>query len=165
MIKLRTRRRRSAATLVESAITLLVFLILVLGMIDLGTGVLRYNAISQAARHGTRQAIIHGDLCPADYWGGNWGSSTITVQASDTSGPGTPAGAVAALVSPMLGNCDLNNTTITVQWPNGSNRLEQPVQVTISTTWQPVTTYLFGATVTLQASSTMPMAHSRAAGQ
>ncbi len=44
----------------EAAITLPVFLFLVLGMMDLGIAVQRRNLVAEAARMGARQAIVHG---------------------------------------------------------------------------------------------------------
>ncbi len=51
---------RRGATLVETALCLPVFLLLVFGMIDLGFAVQRRNLASEAARIGARQAIVHG---------------------------------------------------------------------------------------------------------
>lgn len=51
---------RHGAVLVEAAITLPVFLMLVLGIIDLGIAVQRYNLCAEAARIGARMAIVHG---------------------------------------------------------------------------------------------------------
>lgn len=51
---------RIGSTLVETAFTLPVFLILVFGMIDLGIGVQRRNLAAEAARIGARQALVHG---------------------------------------------------------------------------------------------------------
>lgn len=51
---------RRGAVLVEAAITLPVFLLLVFGLIDLGIAVQRYNLCAEAARIGARMAIVHG---------------------------------------------------------------------------------------------------------
>ncbi len=53
------RRRRGAAVL-ETALVLPAFLIITLGTLDLGVGVFRYHVLAQVARHGARQAIVHG---------------------------------------------------------------------------------------------------------
>lgn len=159
----RSHSTRSGATLVESAITLTAFLLLVVGMLDIGIAVLRFNSISQAARQGARAAIVHGDLAPTGWRGGNWGTATLTVTPTDTGETSTPAGALSDAVRPSLSACPLEETTVTVEWLNGSNRLEQPVRVTVTTIYHPVLTFLFGNPgIELRASATMPMAHSRA---
>ncbi len=56
--------RRRGASMVEAAIILPVFLTLILGMLDLSTGVFRHQLVSQAARQGVRRAIVHGKLAP-----------------------------------------------------------------------------------------------------
>src|SRR5262249_44074900 len=62
------------------------------GTIDLGTGVARNNALSQAARQGARQVIVQGSMAPAGLNGGPWGPGAsypgthpYTVRASSTS--------------------------------------------------------------------------------
>ena len=54
------RADRRGATLVEAVICILAFLTLVLGMLDLGLTVSRYNTVSEAARLGGRIAIVRG---------------------------------------------------------------------------------------------------------
>ena len=47
-----------------------------------------------------------------------------------------------------------------MQWLDGSNLPEKRVRVTVTTTWTPVTTFIFGGlTRTLTASAMMPIAH------
>ena len=68
----RRAARRGAAT-VEAAITLPVFLTLVLGMIDLSIGVARYNTLSQAAQYAAKgirvNCIAPGSI---EFPGGSW---------------------------------------------------------------------------------------------
>ena len=69
--------------MVETAIVLSVYLMLILGTFDLGTATYRYNTLSQAARQGARQAIVHGSLAsPAMTV---WGPSTYNCTAGDGS--------------------------------------------------------------------------------
>src|SRR5262245_23946616 len=75
--------KRRGATLVEGAVVLLAFLLLILGVIDLGVGVLRYHVVAQAARAGARQAIVHGNQSPRAT--SSWGPGTVTVKGDDTS--------------------------------------------------------------------------------
>lgn len=145
---------RRGATLVEGAIVLMVFLTLLFGMLDLGIAVLRFNSLSEVARQGAREAIVHGKLAPAGWQGGPWGPTTLDVSASTTGIP------VVDAVRPLLVGFNLDETRIKVEWPSGSNDLGQPVRVTVLGSYRPVTPFVFGtAGFTLSASSTMPIAH------
>jgi Flp pilus assembly protein TadG len=147
-------RRRRGAALVEAALVLPLFLLIVLGMIDLGVAMFRNNALSQAARQGARKASVQGAFAPPALNGGPWGPATVTVSASDTTNP------VASAVRPYLSSFDANTATIKVEWPDGSNDPElSRVKVTVTTAFQPITTYVFGTTFNLSASSTMLIAH------
>lgn len=58
---MRSQRGRGSAkgqALVEFALVLPILLILVLGLFDLGRAVYAYNAVANAARNGTRVAIV-----------------------------------------------------------------------------------------------------------
>lgn len=154
MRRLQHRTDRRGEVLAEAALITLVFFVLILGMIDLGIGVFRQNTLSQAARHGVRQAIVHGSLAPTGWDGGPWGPSTIEVFASASGSP------MATAVGPMLVSCELEETKIRVEWLDGGNNVEQRVRVTITTPYRPILTALFGnPSITLTASSTMPIAH------
>jgi Flp pilus assembly protein TadG len=152
---LRQRKNvRRGAVLAESAIVTLVFLMLTLGMLDVGVGVHRFNTISQAARHTVRQAAVHGELAPTDWRGGNWGTTRIDALATDTTIP-----AVQAL-RPMLSGCQVDQTRIVVEWPDSANEVEAPVRVTVTTPYKPLLSWFLGSsTITLSSTATMPIAH------
>ena len=158
-MRVRSPRRRRGATLVEAAIVLGAFLTLVLGMLDLAVGVLRYHVVSEAARQGARLAIVHGALCLPDYDGGPWGPAPL-----DVAGTADNVPLVAALKRPnppgFLTALDLTETRIHVEWPDGGNQPDQLVRVTVSTSYRPILTFLFGnPRFMLRATSTMPIAH------
>lgn len=153
-MRLRDRTVRRGLTFVETAITILVFLTLVLGMLDLGVGVLRHSILSESARNGVRQAIVHGSLAPAGWNGGPWGPATIDVPATAVGIP------IVDEVQPLLAGLDLGQTRINVEWSDGGNDVGQQVRVRIRTPYQPIMTFIFGnPTFTLQAASTMAIAH------
>jgi Flp pilus assembly protein TadG len=154
MIRTRKQQRRGA-TVVEMAIVLLPFLVLTMGMLDLGVGIFRSHILAQAARHACRRAIVHGEQATAL---GSWGPTTIDVPATAT---GVPiVGDAAEGVQPMLVGCDLVQTRIVVEWLNGNNAFEEPVRVTITSPYTPVLLFIFpNGTIDLSASSTMPIAH------
>jgi Flp pilus assembly protein TadG len=140
------RRRRGGATLVESALILTVLLTLILGMIDLGLGVLQFNTISHAAREGARQAMVHGQLSKSPWPTGTFDAST--------------SNAVTTAIQPALCGCNLSNTNITVTQLDGSNAPEKRVQVVVTTSYQPMITWIFGSiALQLSATSTTRFAH------
>lgn len=55
---MRAKREVAGQSLVEFALILPLFLLLIFGLIDLGRGVFAYNAIQNAAREGVRVAIV-----------------------------------------------------------------------------------------------------------
>jgi Flp pilus assembly protein TadG len=141
--------------MVEAAVIISVLLMLILGMIDLGIAVMRYNSISQAAREAARQAMVHGALSPSSWNGGPWGPAKVSTTASAGSVP------VVGAVRPYLFTVDdLDGTTIQVEWPDGSNEPGKRVRVTVSTPYHPMFTFILGnPSITLQATSTVIIAH------
>ncbi len=150
----RRNRHRRGATAVETAIVILPFLIITLGMIDLGTAVFRHHVVSQAARQGVRKAIVHGSLAPSGWNGGKWGPAKFGPVAATDTDPKAQA------IAPYLSGLDTSATNVTMEWLDTSNLAEKRVRVTVSTTWTPAVTFIFGGlTRTLSASATMPIAH------
>ena len=154
MSKTRRKHRRGAAV-VEMSIILMTFLVLTMGMLDMGIGVFRYHIVAQAARFGARRAIVHGDRATQL---GSWGTATIDVVANAIGIPivdGIDDG-----IAPMLVGCDLSQTRIRVEWLEGGNSFEQPVRVTITSPYTPIFSFIFPiTTIELTASSTMGIAH------
>ena len=58
---LKQRKRRTGATLVETAVIYPVLFVVVFSIIILGIGVARYQQVAHAAREGARWAAVHGD--------------------------------------------------------------------------------------------------------
>lgn len=58
MIRLRNRHRRRGQTLVEFALILPIFLLVLMGIFDFGRAVYYYNTLSNAAREAVRVAIV-----------------------------------------------------------------------------------------------------------
>jgi hypothetical protein len=58
---LRRRPRSRGQALVEFALVIPLFLVLVIGTFDLGAGVFAYNSVTNAAREGVRVAIVNQD--------------------------------------------------------------------------------------------------------
>ncbi|HEV2294146.1 MAG TPA: TadE/TadG family type IV pilus assembly protein [Tepidisphaeraceae bacterium] len=141
--------RRGAAA-VELALVLMVLLILIFGTLDVGMLIFRYTVVSQGARQGARQAIVRGAM------------STKLTKWGPAAYDGTAAGTdeIAQAIAPFLGGLNLNETNISIRWPNGSNEPERTVRVTVQTTYQPATLFLFGnPTWAVSAVSTMQVTH------
>lgn len=145
--------RRQGATLVETAITLSAFLMLVLGMLDLGIGVLRYNTLSAAVRMGGRAAIVHGSLAPPEL--AAWDDQGAT-------------NGVLAVIAPLLNAEGIEDDSIDVvvthaDGPDKGTTSNDPgdtVTVQVSVPYKPAFAALLGmSNVTLTARTTMSMAH------
>jgi Flp pilus assembly protein TadG len=141
---------RCGAAAVELAIVLFAFLILVFGMLELGIVVLRSNIVSQAARQGTRRAIVRGEMAPPQFTA--WGPATYTATANSDD-------EIAATLRPFLAGLNLERTTIQMEWIDGDNRIESRVRVTVTTAHDPFLTILFTTGWNLTGVSTMPIAH------
>jgi hypothetical protein len=134
----------------EAAIVITAFLIIIAGVIDLGMALFYREMLSEAARHGARQAIVHGSKAPAAM--GVWGPTTYSGAASDSHD-------IADAIRTHLAVLNPSSVNITVEWIDGGNEEEQRVRVTLDYTYQPMTTLVFQSTFPLRASSTMPIAH------
>ena len=72
---------RTGATLVESAITLPLLLLLIFGMIDLGIAVQRAALCHETARIGARMAVVHGaDAIQHGVWSADQAVAAIHVR-------------------------------------------------------------------------------------
>lgn len=146
-----TRGSRRGATLVETAVVLSVFLLLILGTLDLGIATFRYNTLSQAARQGVRQAVVHGALAEPAL--SEWGPNTYTGTAADGSEQ-------AQAVFPLLAGFRRSDVTIRVEWIDGGNNIQQRVRYSLSTPYRPIVSSFFSqGSYTLRAASTMPITH------
>lgn len=148
----RNKAARRGATIVELAITLSLFVTLVLGMIDLGYGIFRYHILAQASRQLARHAVVHGNLAARL---GPWGPQSVQITADSES----------ALAEPIRGSLvgwQLSEVQLELQWPDGGNEgeLGHRVSVTISAPYEPMLTFMVGSpAMILTASSTMRIAH------
>jgi Flp pilus assembly protein TadG len=150
--------------MVEGALILTTFLTLSLGIIDMGIAVFQYHLVSEASRQGARMASVHGSRAPTTWGGGPWGTTAY-------SGAGDSSDTIPAAIrgAGALAGLNPEEVTISVQWPQGSNDAFPPspgiagsntVEVTVSAEWRPLMLFLFGKkTVTLSATSVMPVAH------
>ena len=117
-------REDTGDTLVEFALIAFMFVIVLAGVVEMGRMVLVYNTIANAAREGTRYAIVHG----AD-------------QTVSPSGPGNPCTCTnVKTVVTNFASAGLVNTsamTITVSYPDGDNNAGSHVAVKVLYTYDP----------------------------
>lgn len=154
----RRQTNRRGATVLELSLILAMFLIMTIGTIDLSISVFRSHILAQAAREGARRAIVHGSRANVL---GSWGPATINAHGSDTGEPivdGEHNGSRYDGIKGMLIGCDLSQTTIKVEWPDGSNEPGDPVKVTLTSPYNPAFLW-FISSGTKTATSTMLIAH------
>ena len=153
MLAKRVKKRRPGAALVEAVITMMAYLSLMLGMIDMGIATFQMHIVSQAASQGTRKACCQGALAPANLNGGPWGPASF-------SGKATSTNAIVTTILGCLTGLDLSQVTVNATWPDGNNKVGSRVTYQVSTTWTPMITWILGSkTYTLSGSSTMLIAH------
>lgn len=147
------RKPRRGVTAVETAITLLVFSTLVLGVMDLSMLVFQTHTVNHLAREAARLAIVHGEDAPTSWDGGPWGPAAY--------GPvtlGSAGGAIAQAVKDKVVTLDPAQTKITVTWPDGDNSRGSRVHILVTTKVNRLTG-MFTGNSTLEGESTMLISH------
>jgi Flp pilus assembly protein TadG len=149
VVRVTTSRRGVAA--VEAAIVLSVFLLILFVMLDLGLMVLDYNLLCDGAQQLCRQAMIHGSKSsPQETM---WGPTNVSGNAGDGS-------QYSQSFQQDLPTLPLSKVNYTLQWPNGTNQPDDPVQATLTYQYSPMIPYVLGnKPIALEAVCTMPVDH------
>jgi Flp pilus assembly protein TadG len=155
MKKLRFARKSGAnrgQALVEFSLTIIIFLVMLMGIFDFGRAIFMYNGVSEAAREIARRAAVwpYQGLASTT----ELGSSTQVRATIDTQRQLVPGmedlspGAPDFECVDVEGNLSTNSACSTGDFADY-------VRVTVSTTYQPITPLIgiFGP-ITLQATST-----------
>jgi Flp pilus assembly protein TadG len=116
--------REDGQALVEFALTVVIFLTMLIAIFDLGRGIYMYNGLSQAAREIARVTSVH----PGTTLGGS-AETTAVVATQKTLVPG--------LSNPTFACFDIDATAVT-----GSCEPGHSVRVSVSATFQPITPLL-----------------------
>ena len=118
----RFHRGDGAQSLVEFALILPIFLLLITGLFDLARAVWQENTLAYAAREGTRWAIVHG-------------SGSVT--------PVGPVNSAEPNISSIVRNAavGVGSITISTAWPDGGNDRGQRVSVDATSTFIPLPSY------------------------
>ncbi len=146
--KRRSKRQwvRRGQAMVEFALVIPIFLVVLLGIIETGRFIFNYEVLNNAAREGARYAIVHGSnsSCPSGpmpaYLGENWCD---------------PSGAkVLERVRTSAYGIDGTLVTTTVEW-DPSNARESTVRVTATYTYSTLVPLLPLPPITVHAESTL----------
>jgi Flp pilus assembly protein TadG len=153
MLLRQARGRRQGAAMVESAIVLLLTLLLVLGAVVIGLGIFRYQQLASLAREAARYASVRGGQYQKD-----------TGQAA-----ATPQSIYGNVIAAQAVGLDLTQlqSNFQVSWDDGAKMptyfdyknnvwKSNNVTVTVTYTWIPEA-FLGG--VTLSSTSVMPLSY------
>ncbi len=134
------RHPDSGQSLVEFALAVTIFLVLLMSVVDLGRGIYLYNGVSEAAREIARVTSVHP-------------GTTIGTSAQTASVVATQQSLVPGLSSPAIQCVDITGTPVTGNCIPGDW-----VEVTVTAPYAPVTPLLsiggFGR-FTMQSMSTV----------
>lgn len=159
-------RARGQAT-VEFALAIPVFLVMLMGIVDVGRVIWATTTLNAAATEGARYAIVHGgtvsDPCPV----GPAGQNSNPAPAADCLYPSPSKQYVvnAALAAAVAAGTDIGvavcyGTGCSGNADTGDNSPRTPVTVTISATVNLVTPSLVGiSSIRLSGTSTMLVNH------
>ena len=146
-----SQTRRRGATVVEGAIVIGVFLVVLFGILDLGFAVLHHNSLSEAARRLAREAIVHGEDATPEQTA--WGPTAVSGTASDGS-------EYSASLVPELVTFRRENVHFSLEWLDAANRPNDRVRVTVTYGYEPMIPFVLGkSAIPLRAVTTMRIAH------
>ena len=135
---------QSAQALIEFALVLPLFLLIVTGIFDVARAVWQENTLAYAAREGTRYAIVHG-------------ASGVPIVGPCSSCVNPVSNNLGNVVSAVTnGAVGVYNITVTVDYPDGGNNRNQRVTVDATAPFTPMPSqYLLGGafTITLRGGS------------
>jgi Flp pilus assembly protein TadG len=117
---LRHPRERGQA-LVEFSLSIVIFLVLMMAIVDLGRGIYMFNGVSEAAREIARVASVH----PGTTFGGPEITAVVNTQKGLIPNLGNPTFACVAIdggpgLDPTYGTCQTGNqVTVSITAPYG----------------------------------------------
>lgn len=145
-----TGRARSAGihdargqALVEFSLAILVFIVLLMGVFDLGRGIYMYNGVSQAARELARATSVHPGV--------------VLGQSDETQGVlGVQQGLIPSLGAPAFQCVDIAGNAVA----HDPCRSGDFVRVTITASYDPVSLLGFIGPITLSSSASLEIPRS-----
>lgn len=147
----RHRRRRSGTTVVECAVVLSVWLLVVFATFDLTLATFRYNTLSEAARRVARQAVVRGSMSEVE--AESWGPEPYLGNAADDD----PIAEMARTILPTMDPADV---TISLEWLDAGNEPDHRVRVNLQYVHQPLIPFqAFANEFALRGDSVMRISH------
>ena len=121
-------RKERGSVMVEFALVLVLLMLVLFSVFEFCRMVLVVNSIANAARAGSRYAVTHG----SDRTGGG---------STGPSGPGANPANVVKVVQNFAGTAPINqaNLTVTVSYPDASNKAGSRVDVKVVYVYDPFT--------------------------
>ncbi len=155
------RKRQRGSALLEYAVIVTVFLMLIFGIIDFGRALYTYHYLSNAARDATRWSAVNGTTCNSDgSCNGTGGMNNGTASTTDIKN--YVKNNVPSAIDPAKLTTNVNFLNSNGPTACGSGGLAAPgctVQVQISYAFNFVTPLVFNKTMTLSSTSEMVIAH------
>lgn len=136
---LRRAGSEHGSAIVETALSFIVLLTMIFGILAISLALYTYNFIADAAREGTRYAMVRGSSCQGF-------ASACPAQASDVQTY------VKGLTFPGIKPSAM---TVTTTWPVGNNNPGNPVKVTVQYQFPLAIPFLTARTLSLKSSSQM----------
>jgi Flp pilus assembly protein TadG len=110
--------RARGQSLVEFALVLPLFLVMLMGVVDVGRAIWAQNSLASAAREGARYAIVHGgtdyNTCPVGP------TARTVIPAADATCP-YPSPSKQSIVDAVVANATAGGTSLTVTVCYGAN--------------------------------------------
>lgn len=132
------RGRERGQALVEFSLAIIVFLVMVVGLFDLGRGVYTFNGVSEAAREIARRTVVHPGIALG---ASPEAQEVIAIQ----------RGLVPGMGNPTFACVDVTGAAST----HSPCRSGDYVWVTVTATYRPVALLGLGGPITLSSSSSM----------
>ncbi len=146
--------------MVEFALTVTLFLVMLFGIVDFGRALYTYHFLSNAARDATRYAAVHGSTCNDD--------ASCSV-ANPDSGPANSANTVVqdyvkSITPPGIDPSKVVTTPVwpgngTTGCPSSSNSPGCPVKVQVSYPFGFLVPLVRNGSITLSSTSEMTISH------
>lgn len=115
-------KKDDGSTMVEFALIAFTFIMVLLGVVEMGRLALVYTTMANSARAGTRYAIVHGGDLSSGASGPNDSSAVVTTVKNFAS----------------AGLLNTANLTVNVAYPSGSNLAGSPVTVSVQYPYDPL---------------------------
>lgn len=149
--------------IIEGAIVLVFFLMVLFGIVDFGRALYAYHFVSEAAREATRWAAVNGATCSTD----NSCDGVVPMTHSGPVGP-TDDGTIQTYVRNLApGGIVQGNVTATANWPGNASNCARgalnapgcPVQVKVAYPFRFLAPIVSTATISMSSSSEMVISH------